>query len=141
MYHKLYEHIRLGALLRPQAFGAYFWEGKSCAMGAAYESLHGAEAEQTTEAEQTIDFKWSEFPVAEVAVPARPTLHGCCWHNSGTIRAIVQHLNDGHCWTRNQIADWLEPIEEALGREHPEWSGPKPVAAALTSKEPEEITA
>jgi hypothetical protein len=23
------------------------------------------------------------------------------------------HLNDGHQWTRNQIADWLEAIEDA----------------------------
>ena len=35
---QLSEAIRLGAMLRPQAYGHYFIRGGSCAMGAAYEA-------------------------------------------------------------------------------------------------------
>ena len=38
---KLSEAIRAGAKLRPQAFGWYFKDGGSCAIGAAYEARTG----------------------------------------------------------------------------------------------------
>lgn len=31
--------------------------------------------------------------------------------NVGTLNGIIQHLNDGHKWTRNAIADWLESTD------------------------------
>lgn len=29
----------------------------------------------------------------------------------GTLTSIIQHLNDSHEWTREQIADWLETLD------------------------------
>ncbi len=39
---KLSEAIRIGAAIRPQAFGDFYFEGKSCVMGAAYEAIGNA---------------------------------------------------------------------------------------------------
>jgi hypothetical protein len=38
---KLSQLIREGAKLRPQTTGRFWWEGKSCALGAAYEAACG----------------------------------------------------------------------------------------------------
>ena len=36
------------------------------------------------------------------------------WANGGTIDVIVMHLNDGHKWTREKIADWLDSLDVDL---------------------------
>ena len=46
-------------------------------------------------------------------VPDLMTFHPCpaCSLKNKTILSVVIHLNDGHGWTREKIADWLETLD------------------------------
>ena len=84
---KLSEAIREGAKLRPQCYGAFFRNGRSCALGAAYEYLTGDN--DPCKCELTLISRY------------------------GTdIRNRVIYMNDGGLLTRERIADMLE--EEGL---------------------------
>lgn len=113
---KLSEAIRLGAMLKPQGFGGYFVYGKTCAMGAALDAIgqlrttygHSADAPE-------VDFRHyrlalnAAFPLLAMEPVACPR---CGFATRGLVEAI-QHLNDApHRWTREQIADWVETIEQ-----------------------------
>jgi hypothetical protein len=94
---RLSEAIRLGAMLHPQAFGWYQREGGTCAMGAAMDA--GG---------------FQRWPIVEVS-PATCPACACVLHGNGICHAtgaIIVHLNDGHRWTREQIADWVQTVEE-----------------------------
>lgn len=100
------EAIREGSKLRPQGFGEFHADGKSCALGAGREAIYG-----TTEGNQEhYDQIRALFPyMAETytdcpACPLRLSLF-----------VITYHLNDDHRWAREQIANWLETEEEKLG--------------------------
>lgn len=87
-YPKLSAAIRVGAKLRPQGFGIAFGDGKSCALGAAYEAHFG---------EQYTGGKFFPF-----------TLMGQTFGIDGSIIDAIWNKNDKHRWTREHIADWLE---------------------------------
>lgn len=93
---RLSEAIRLGSMLHPQSFGwlrAYGSDDAivaTCAMGAAEEV--GCDTE--------------EYKAGKVACPECPNL-------AGSLYGVVVHLNDGHRWTREAIADWVATIESA----------------------------
>ena len=53
--------------------------------------------------------KWTECPVGRAQHPVECISHGYQKDMGG----MIAHLNDHHLWTRQQIADWLEPIELA----------------------------
>ena len=78
---KLSEAMRIGAALRPQCYGNYFIDGRSCAIGAAWEGFGFSPPKDSL----TITVWWSNHK----------------WPN-------VIALNDHTCWTREAIADWLE---------------------------------
>lgn len=84
---KLSQAIRAGAKLRPQRTGAYFHEGKSCALGAAYEGMYGYIDDTTAMIATWVvqHFRLRESLVQEVIIRNDKMLH-----------------------TREQIADWLE---------------------------------
>ena len=87
---KLSEAMRLGALLGPQAFGQFITkDGGGCAMGAAIQACSGA-----------------AWPV----LLTYATCPACGEKNPAG--AIIMHLNDDHRWTREQIADWVQTVEE-----------------------------
>lgn len=108
---KLSDAIRLGAMLRPQAFGELVKEIApgvfgTCAFGAAEEAIcHDFEigvADATCE-------------IASVYAVYRPLLKRwslcpVCTHGE-EIAEIVHHLNDWHRWTRERIAEWVATIE------------------------------
>ena len=105
---RLSEAIRLGAMLKRQAFGAIEDEdGNTCALGAAYDAigeLHRG---------QGYDWSWAcrRFPVLKVldGSRGRPKCFLC-----GTfVESIIPHLNDFHRWTRERIADWIQTLESA----------------------------
>jgi hypothetical protein len=101
MTYRLYEHIRLGATLKPQSRGTLFGGG-TCAIGAALDSigLYGQGNYAITR---------ERFPFYEVKVQL-PCGRGNWWFRAGH---TCQLLNDNYRWTREQIADWLEPIEKS----------------------------
>ena len=104
---KLSEAIRLGAMLRPQAFGDYTDGVGTCAIGAACEA-YGVPLNADTEL-----LPWSELleatdvatcPVCGVSGP---------FESDEAFYGLIPHLNDDHRWAREAIADWVETIERA----------------------------
>lgn len=125
---RLSEAIRLGALLRPQAWFVHFSkEGGSCATGAAMEAI-GIEpvVPMVTDADllnsNPIFRAWHSNPVYrkryDLCCPVcgdaceGATAIGGKVDSKGGLSAIIIHLNNYH-WTREQIADWVEALEQA----------------------------
>lgn len=102
---KLSQAIRLGAMLRPQAFNEYRSRHGSCAMGAAAEAC-GVLADSDA-AMSTLE---KEF---DAATPQTACPSVDCYPIKRDITNLVVHLNDVHHWTRECIADWVETIEAA----------------------------
>lgn len=115
---KLSEAIRIGAKIRPQAYGAYYLVGQmtgrigSCAIGAAYEAAGFYQPEKlampcTLEDRahwfEGLD-KWKEkgqtFTCPECLAEQREE----------PIPLLVTHLNDFHAWSRENIADHIERL-------------------------------
>lgn len=99
---KLSEAIRLGAMLRPQAFGTEFDGKGTCAFGAALEAC-GVPAQQLTSRSLPAEWRWVN------------SASGTCPECAGVVpvvsSVISMHLNDTHGWTRERIADWVATIE------------------------------
>jgi len=94
---KLSEAIRLGSMLRPQAFGKIFDGKSSCAFGAAQEAL-GLHWDFPV----VITWPWLDDPLI---CPA------CLLTEQLGAAVISSHLNDKHQWTREEIADWVATVE------------------------------
>jgi hypothetical protein len=109
---RLSEAIRLGALIRPQAFGSYFYDGRSCALGAAMEAANDVDGRL---ASMEDFYQRVSIPFGELrACPAKR----CHWGQHGLndqygADNLVVHLNDYHRWTRERIADYIETLETA----------------------------
>lgn len=96
---KLSEEIRLGAMLRPQAFGHLIADGATCAIGAACEAIGQL---------------CCGFPVQwEWAHSQAPVTCLACAKPIWSVALTIVHLNNDHRWTRERIADWLETVEAA----------------------------
>jgi len=95
---RLSEAIRLGALLHRQCFGA------SCAFD------HEGAVVATCALSGAIDAGYQAQRRDLSVLSARCPL-GCPYRL--TRAALVVHLNDGHQWTRDQIADHLAQLEAA----------------------------
>ena len=93
---KLSEAIRMGAKLRPACTGVWFQNGRSCALGAAFESYYGRVADMPKgfPSDQDNALLGKAFPV--LRVQRRDTLYGSIFKK-----------NDGG-ESREAIADWLE---------------------------------
>lgn len=97
---KLSEAIRLGAMMKPQAFEDYLDEGNTCAMGAALDAIGQLDSDHC-------DSEY--FPLVDVAVTRCPI---CRLRTAaGNVSSTIFHLNDDHKWTRERIADWVATIE------------------------------
>ncbi len=98
---ELAQAILAGARRRPaQAFGAYYSNGGSCALGAAYEGIYALPGDAKTVRPQRMDRFFHCLENVSKYCPA-----GCKKHIPTA--AMIVHLNDDHLWTREQIADWL----------------------------------
>lgn len=95
---KLSEAIRLGAMLKPQAFHGEPNRPESCAMTAACEAAGIGTGLVSDYIEE-----W----------PWLGDLGGCpvCRHGGRISYVIACCLNDRHKWTRERIADWVAAIE------------------------------
>ena len=109
---KLSEAIRAGAKLVPQAFGTYYHNGGTCALGAACDAIE-IEARDVDIADH--------FPVVDYRMEVCP--FGCQEHRFSDSdfalpfrRAflVIMHLNDFHKMSREGIAEWVETIEKKL---------------------------
>src|SRR5580765_2975940 len=102
---KLSEAIRLGSMLKPQAFGHFDTGRGTCALGAAREAAGGM-----------------SFPISTASPATCPACQQVMvtsekvWATAAT----VVHLNDKHRWTRERIADWVEGVGAAQANEQPQ---------------------
>lgn len=86
-------------MLKPQGFGfgsGYPTAPATCALGAAYEASRCGNG-------------WSGL---ERRFPIVNTLPLKCPTCGKTTPVMLPHLNDDHKWTREEIADWVECIEQ-----------------------------
>lgn len=97
----LSEAIRLGAMVRPQAFRALYTDDGACALGAALLAV-GAPPEQAMRSALT---RWPWALAVSVNCPGCGRSHLVC--------EVIVHLNDDHRWTREQIGAWVAEIEPA----------------------------
>jgi len=97
---KLSEAIRLGAMLRPQAFSASTRHG-TCAVYAALDAIG-----------QFNNRRYEFFPILNLEKQQCPEC-GSTHYGYSTLAGTIFHLNDEHHWTRERIADWVATIEPA----------------------------
>lgn len=112
---KLSEAIREGTKFRSQGFGNFIKHGGSCALGAGMEGFRGKRLELNSW--QFNDAYMDFFGIYD-GVLFRVALTPCSqpcnvgrYNSPRTVKAIIEHLNDDHRWTREAIADWVEKIE------------------------------
>ncbi len=132
---KLSEAIRLGAMIRPQVFGAFMKNGGSCAIGAALEAVgHNVEDFSPCYSEAAEAFplltRWADYDCPACVVQFAPGL----WRRFDT---VISHLNDQHKWTREQIADFVASIERSESPEADDAVDPSGVSntGTLTPRE------
>lgn len=99
---KLSEAIRLGAMLRPQTFGHYSDEVGTCAIGAVFQAVGS---------DMGVGLSDDMGNQLDVANRSPCPVLGC--EHDHVNHATIPHLNDDHRWTREQIADWVQAIEDA----------------------------
>ena len=106
---KLSDAIRLGAMLKPQAFGDYTDGRGTCAWGAANEAI-GVAADDDGD----LTGPWLALCCADVSCPSCGGRYGSIdpgGDGCPRVATLIAHLNDHHRWTREQIADWVATIE------------------------------
>lgn len=115
---QLSEAIRLGAMMKPQAYDSLAGT-HSCTLRAAAEAVgiqddHGILNYPSLE---------SVFPILKVVVVLPES------HVRYSITNAIFLLNDCYQWTRERIADWVEEQERALGL----WDAQPVEAEAVTT--------
>lgn len=98
----LSEAIALGATFRPQCTGYMFFNGATCALGAASEAI----GVQLT-FHIGLDALEKRFPYITSKYVDCPECGDML-----LIKLAIIDLNDNHFWTREQIASWLQDIEK-----------------------------
>ena len=103
---KLSEAIRLGSMLKPQLRARSFDGVATCAAAAACDAIGRLE-------------RWKDvWPIVKERWPIIETTAMCpVLVLGGNIETSVEtgiiYLNDAEGWTREQIADWVQTIEDA----------------------------
>lgn len=125
---KFSEAIRLGSLLRPQAFYEYASaDGRTCALGAAMEAVgvtprygEGMSGEEVMYKELQTTADWLEWRRDMTGKnPPCPVCGDMEYHGhtpdgqvvKRNVSSVVIHLNNDHRWTREQIAEWVATFE------------------------------
>ena len=100
---RLSDDLRLGAMLKKQARGDYETSrGRTCAVAAI------CDARGTLDQYDDAGIKAVENELDQLTPQAF-----CPVCKMGqTVSGVVINLNDFHRWTREKIADWLEPVEQ-----------------------------
>lgn len=123
---KLSEAIVAGAKLHPQAFGSYFDDEKTCALGAAAAVtdevwLRWMREKAISEGYLTVKLE-RIYPVLRQQVPEEVLADleevGEAFRDyaedplQANYKNLIVYLNDREKWSREQIAAWLQPLEE-----------------------------
>ena len=106
---ELASYIREGSQRRPeQARGDYFkGQNASCALGAAYDGMYRVPGDPgRTRPTKDLD---RIFTCLESTIRRCPA-EGC--QKKLGLAVVIVHLNDDHCWSREQIADWVAGLDE-----------------------------
>ena len=112
---KLSEAIRMGAKMKPQGFGgdSIAATDVSCALGAAADAI-GLQRNKNN-AYSRLETIWPFLRGEEIPGP-------CKHHKSALLIEHIWMLNDNgnemnldKCWTREDIADWVELVEDDNG--------------------------
>jgi hypothetical protein len=99
---RLSEAIRLGAMMKPQAFRTLLTDEGACALGAALLAVG-------FRPEEAVRSALNRWPWASTVSADCPTCG-----RSRTVFRVITHLNDCHRWTREQIATWVAGIEPTV---------------------------
>jgi len=130
---KLSEAIRLGCVLRPQAWGCYLSERGSCALGAACEAV-GVMAVDGNEPDYSLIAPFpliATFPILDVKF-----LHPESQEREPIpLLSIIVSLNDTFIWTRERIADWVQTIEAQFSGQDGAVEAPTGLAKPATEAE------
>jgi hypothetical protein len=95
-------------MIRPQAYGAIFINGKTCAFGAA---LEAAGVQFPLGAIYDYDQAlWRLYDTHQWPLTLRVTCPACTG-NSVSLGWLVTHLNDRHQWTRERIAAFIDTVD------------------------------
>ncbi len=117
---KLSEAMRLGAMLKPQGFGAMInvWGG-TCALGAVADAV-GQELVWPPAWCPILDVLWlrTRYPILDMFA-IDPVIPGA-YSGRLSLADVIVRLNDDHRWTRERIADWIEANFESTPSAAPE---------------------
>jgi hypothetical protein len=119
---RLSEAIRLGSAISHQIYGEWHSkDGGSCAMGSAFVALGKSVPLGSLCINNVASNIAREFPltVARVMLPDEfPAIDEMVCADKHTrpmsLLYAITHLNDRHLLTREQIADWVEKLENPL---------------------------
>ena len=107
----LCQAIRLGSMMKPQTNGSFLRGGGTCALGAALDAMCLLDVVMVLEA-NVIPKEWNiHMYVKSCPDPA------VCICITRTLGETITHLNDGHKWTRERIADQVEIWEKETGHD------------------------
>ncbi len=121
---KLSEAIRLAGVDHPQAYGVMSIEDRlpggevtavrRCALGGAY-LMAGGEKREDLYPDDVADL----FPILNCQVPSHvePVHFYRAQGVSVSVLSDIMFLNDTMLWTRNQIADWVENLENLFDQQ------------------------
>src|SRR3990167_7914645 len=98
----LSDAIRIGCAMKPQAFGDFFRDGGSCALGAAMDGYQ-SEGAGNNVIYRTQPWELENCPMCSMGDNGR-------MKNYATY-AMIPHLNDYHKMSREEIADLVESWE------------------------------
>lgn len=98
---KLSDAIELGATFRPQAYGRFFGDGRSCALGAASEAVYGGECFDDRLSDRFPELLgYAYFTVGNLTREHNQ-------QNEVRLASYITFLNDVLRLTREEIAAWL----------------------------------
>lgn len=111
---KLSEAMRLGATLKPQAFGRITRfllhldnaPLGTCALGSCLDAIGKLPLIGMVLPGELYPREWVDFLETTAACPVKG-----CQDDHECVSIVIVHLNDEHEWTREQIADWVETVE------------------------------
>jgi hypothetical protein len=121
---KLSDAIRLGAAIHPQYFNNLFgWQftqsgnpdqmevSRTCALGAAMVGIGKMPENFLASVKQpSLDLLNTRWPCLNYDEPCPSCDGDSKWAANHNLQSIIVHLNDGHKWSREKIANWLEGL-------------------------------
>jgi len=114
---RLSEAMRIGASWSPQTRLIMKSKDGTCAMGAAYEGTFGTITNNMMEGD---NLQYIKIENLDKLLKTYPILYEFSMFVTKSvvvapIDQIIVSLNDSYCWTREEIADWIEMKELELG--------------------------